>query len=80
MMIRSDFDASECVFVLVDAFRHRDALRDAPRETISERLRRASWSYVDVSRRRVSDYNDVVAAVYRLLVATTSIGASKSTD
>ena len=37
-----------------------------------------AFAYVDVSRRRVSAYNDVVAAVYSLLVATTLFGASKS--
>ena len=36
--------------------------------------------YTTVSLRRVSGYNCVVAAVYRPLVATASIGASQSTD
>ena len=40
-MFRSDFDASERVFVLVDAFERPDTLTDGSRETIFDGCRRA---------------------------------------
>ena len=47
-MFRSDFDASERVFVYVDAFRDRDALRDALIETTFKDFDVLRRAYVDV--------------------------------
>ena len=77
-MFRPCFDAFECLFVLVDAFRPRDALTDAPRDAISARLRRAGVRTLTCVLMRFGLKNCVVATSYSVLVATTSISTSKS--